>query len=143
MPAPGRKNAPESFSLHLPSEISAVENARAALLDYLRPFGISEQAANRIEVILEELVSNVARHSAHACTISMEARYAERTIHLVVEDDGEAFDPLAAPEHEGFTTLDDARLGGLGIPLVKRLSRSIEYRRAGNRNRISAVISAD
>ena len=45
MPAPGRKNAPESFLLKLPSVISAVEDSRTALLDYLRPFGISEQAA--------------------------------------------------------------------------------------------------
>lgn len=143
MPAPGRKDAPESFHLELPSVISAVEDARAALLDYLRPFGIGEQASNRIEVIVEELVSNVARHSAQACTIGIEARYADGMLHLVVEDDGEAFDPLAAPEHAGFTTLDEARLGGLGIPLVRRLSRSVEYRRAGNRNRISAVIAAD
>lgn len=143
MPAPGRKDAPERFLLKLPSTISAVEDSRAAFLDYLEPFGISEQAAYGIEVIIEELVSNVARHSAQARTIIIEARCTDRMIHLTVEDDGEAFDPLAAPEHAGFTTLDDARLGGLGIPLIKRLSRSVEYRRAGNRNRISAVILAD
>jgi anti-sigma regulatory factor (Ser/Thr protein kinase) len=47
---------------------------------------------------------------------------------------------LAVPEPARLSTLDDAVLGGQGIPLIKRLSKSVSYARTGAFNRISALI---
>jgi hypothetical protein len=41
-----------------------------------------------------------------------------------------------------FTDVASATLGGQGIPMIKRLSRSVSYDRVNEVNRISVVIAA-
>ena len=61
---------------------------------------------------------------------------------LSVADDGAAFDPLARPDPD--TTLDAAHrgIGGLGIFMAKKLSKTISYRRDGDENVVEATIDA-
>jgi serine/threonine-protein kinase RsbW len=134
-------NARQGFSVDLPLDVSAVETGRLALMAYLEPLGIEDRVINRLEVVLEELVSNVARHADAATRLTLSANAEQDGIHLCIEDDGAPFNPLDAPEHAGFDSLENAQLGGLGIPLIKRLTRSIEYERSGSLNRMRAVIA--
>jgi len=138
--ADGLANA--SFAITLPKGEAAVEHARLALLDYLEPFALDDRVINRIEVVLEELVSNVVRHAAEADTLSVAAERAGDAVTIAVEDNGKPFNPFAMSEHATFNTLDDAQLGGLGIPLIKRLSRSARYERVGDSNRVTLEIAA-
>lgn len=130
------------LSLKLPKALSSVEEGRLAVLAYLEPFGIESAVINRLEVILEELVSNVVRHSGEATYVGLSASLGEDGVCLCVEDDGTAFDPLSSDGHRSFDRIEDAQLGGLGIPLVKRLSRRLDYERVGEANRVRAVIAA-
>ncbi len=61
---------------------------------------------------------------------------------LIFEDNGPPFDPSEADEPDPFTSVENAPLGKQGIPLVKRLSRSIGYDRAGAINRVTAIVAA-
>jgi anti-sigma regulatory factor (Ser/Thr protein kinase) len=49
-------------------------------------------------------------------------------------DAGIPFDPTGAPEHTPAKTLAEAPLGGLGLPLIRRCSDWMSYRREGGRN---------
>ena len=53
---------------------------------------------------------------------------------LIVGDAGIPFDPTGAPEHTPAKTLAEAPLGGLGLPLIRRCSDWMSYRREGGRN---------
>jgi serine/threonine-protein kinase RsbW len=130
------------FTLSLAAEMSALEQFRLELLSYLAPFDLEERVINRVEVVLEEMVSNVVRHSHDADCLTIEAECADRAVRLAVEDNGEAFNPLDEPEPERFSTLEDAVVGGQGIPLIKRLSKSVSYDRVGTHNRVSALIAS-
>ena len=134
--------ARKGLVLRLPKELSAVEEGRLALLEYLQSLALDDRVINRVEVILEELVTNVVRHADEATHVRLSANPCDEGVRLCVEDDGAAFNPLQVDEIGPFDKLEDARLGGLGIPLVKRLSRSVEYDRIGSSNRICAVITA-
>jgi serine/threonine-protein kinase RsbW len=124
---------------------AAIQQSRAAVVKFLEPFGIFARTVNRVEVILEELVSNLVRHAEGVTTITVAAGYRGGVVDLVIEDDGAAFDPFTVPEPDRFTTLADAPLGGLGIPLVRKLSASSRYERVGSgpdaRNRVSVRIA--
>lgn len=117
-----------------------MEHVRLEVTGYLARFGLSDLVIHRIEVVLEELISNVVRHASGASRLWVAATCDDGALRLSVEDDGEAFDPLARPDPAPYTVLEDAIPGGQGIPLVKRLSRSISYARAGGRNRLCAMI---
>jgi serine/threonine-protein kinase RsbW len=136
-----RNGAQGAFSLELPVGLSAVEDCRIALLAYLRPFDIDQQALNRLEVVLEELLSNVARHSDGVDLLTIEADFADGAIWLAIEDNGAAFNPLDAPDPPPFTTLEEAKIGGQGVPLIRRLSNDATYERVGKNNRLTASIA--
>jgi serine/threonine-protein kinase RsbW len=137
----GPGQASEAFAITLPSGEASVEAGRLALIEYLEPLALDAKVLNRIEVVLEELVSNVVRHATQADLLSIAAQCRGDAVVLAVEDDGQPFNPLEAAEHAGFTSLDDAPLGGLGIPLIRRLSRSVRYDRIGTMNRLTVEIA--
>ena len=127
--------------LNLANQPAVVEESRLALLAYLEPFGVVDRTINRVEVVLEELLSNLIRHGQDVTAITILAGYRDGLIDLTVEDDGTEFDPLAKPDPDPFTSLADAPLGGLGIALVRRLTCSAHYERVGTRNRVSVTIT--
>ncbi len=131
----------EGISLKLARTPASIEEGRLAVLAYLAPFAIKDAVINRLEVVLEELTSNVVRHAQAATYVALSASLVEGGVRIGVEDDGAAFNPLTAQENPRFQSVEDASLGGLGIPLVKRLTRSLDYARLGNVNRIVAVIA--
>ena len=137
-PAPANKG----FCRKFPKAMSAVDDARLAVLDFLEPLALQDKVVNRLEVVLEELVTNVVRHADEATHVQVSASPSKEGLCLCVEDDGAAFNPLEHDGHTPFETLDDAQIGGLGIPLIKRLSQSVEYARVGDANQIRAVIAA-
>jgi serine/threonine-protein kinase RsbW len=124
---------------------SAIEQSRLAVVNFLEPLGIFARTMNRVEVVLEELVSNLVRHGKDVNLVTVAAGYRAGVVDLVVEDDGDAFDPFTVAEPDPLTSLAEAPLGGLGIPLVRRLSASARYDRVGSgsdaRNRVSVRIT--
>ncbi len=123
---------------------AAIQQSRLAVIRFLEPLGVLARTMNRVEVVLEELISNLVRHGKDVNVVTVAAGYRAGMVDLIVEDDGAAFDPFAYPEPEPFTNLPEAPLGGLGIPLVRRLTSSARYDRVGSgsaaRNRVSVRI---
>jgi len=130
------------FSIRLGNDISAVEEGRRALSAYLENFPLDPVVVNRIEVILEELVSNVARHAKCASYIAISADYTDSEIALLVEDDGDPYNPLERTAPAPYTDVASATLGGQGIPLINSLSRFVHYDRIGEANRVGVIVSA-
>ncbi|HEY6868993.1 MAG TPA: ATP-binding protein [Novosphingobium sp.] len=133
--------SPDAWSAVFPVALASVEEARLALQDFLRGSDIAERVLNRIEVVLEEVVSNVVRHGHGADRITLQAECTGGALHLTVGDNGPAFDPLATAEPAPFTTLGEATIGGQGIPLIKRLTQSAHYARDGAFNRLDLAFA--
>jgi anti-sigma regulatory factor (Ser/Thr protein kinase) len=128
-----------ALRLTLAAAMSAVETGRRAILDHLAPLALDERVINRIEVIFEELVGNLVRHGAvDSIALEIGARVGE--IELVFEDAGPEFNPLELTTPSRFTTLEEAEVGGLGIPLVRRLSRSLRYERVEEEPALNRVV---
>ena len=138
----GKADPAGALRIELPVGEPAIEQVRLAVLAYLEPFGPGDRVTNRVEVILEELVSNVVRHSAGATQVTVEAAMAGDSLELTIVDDGPAFDPTAAADPAGFTSLEAATPGGLGIAMVRRMSTLFAYSRADGRNRVTVCLAA-
>ena len=92
-------------------------------------------------IITDEVVSNIVRCShAKEFSISLD-RLDDGSIKMVFDDDGIAFDPtteVATPDVTA--SLEDRQIGGLGMFMVKKMSKSVAYRRADDRNVLTVVI---
>ena len=136
------------LTLRLENSLSSIEAGRLALIEHFAHARIDARVINRLEVVFEELVSNIVRHGGGSADVAIviEAELRDNEIRLAVEDDGPAFNPFDRPEPAPYTDLATAQPGGLGIPLVRRLTRFAEYARIGTAdrgaNRVSLGISA-
>jgi serine/threonine-protein kinase RsbW len=109
----------------------------------LRQRDVPDPQVERLELALHEVLANVLAHGGSAARaepirirIRIEVREKATTgeAHVKVRDAGIPFDPTGAPEHTPAKTLAEAQPGGLGLPLIRRCSDWMSYRREGDRN---------
>ncbi len=120
------------LELVLNNTIAAIEDGRSRMLDFPPVQALEAPVRHRLEVIFEELVANTIRHgfTEHSCQsihVSIEQR--PGAMEFIFEDDGRAFNPLEMPPPEPFSSIETARIGGLGIHLLARLSADLRYER--------------
>jgi serine/threonine-protein kinase RsbW len=94
----------------------------------------------------EELVTNVIKYAYGAASAEgREIRYAVRVaadhVGLALEDDGLPFDPVTSELPELPTRIEEARIGGLGLRVLRRTARSFDYLREGDRNRVEITFA--
>jgi serine/threonine-protein kinase RsbW len=63
-------------------------------------------------------------------------------LRIQLSDRGAAYDPLAADEPALPSKLKERKVGGLGVFLVRQLTRSVRYQREGEWNRIEFEVAA-
>ena len=114
-----------------------------ALTRFLREFwaeaALPPEAAHPFEIALEEIFINVATHGAPAgrsaqVEVSLQCEGEELT--LLIEDDGPAFNPLTLAAPNVHARLEERRVGGLGVHLVRHLMDAVSYERDGAWNRL-------
>jgi serine/threonine-protein kinase RsbW len=121
--------------LILNNTMAAIEDGRARMAAYLEPMSLSALIVNRIEVVFEEVISNIVRHGfsqGSDQTILVLVARRQDSLDLTFEDDGTPFNPLDAPKPEPLRSIETAKLGGLGISLVRKMSASLRYEPIGS-----------
>jgi serine/threonine-protein kinase RsbW len=93
------------------------------------------------ELVFEEITANIIAHGApdgHELEVCVTLEACDDSIVLTFEDNGVPFDPRNRADPLPQKSLDEARIGGYGLVLVRRAARSIEYlRTAEGRNRLT------
>ena len=85
--------------------------------------GFDPVQANRIELAVDEACSNIIDHAYTGTPgqivmeISGEQR---RQLTIILIDQGEPFDPEAVEKYVPCASLDDAKIGGLGLHLMRQ-----------------------
>ena len=99
--------------------------------------GLSAGTRGDLELVLEELVTNIFTHGygrEREGRIHVALRQSGADVDVTLCDRAPAFDPLARPAPVTPATLDATPIGGVGIALVRRLTRDGRYRRVAGRN---------
>jgi serine/threonine-protein kinase RsbW len=126
----------------LANDVREVRRINHALGDFLAEEGVPGRTIHHVRLVVEELVVNVVRYAYDdqaAHKIGLDVRTEARRVVITVEDDGRPFNPNDAPAPV-LRESAETRRGGLGIHLVKKLSRELTYTRTDNRNRVRATI---
>jgi anti-sigma regulatory factor (Ser/Thr protein kinase) len=135
-PSPGLKASDREAGrlfLALDDTLDAIEAGRVAIRAHIDPLGPGPMTTNRLEVVFEELISNIVRHGfepGRGQSILVAVAATAEVVELVVEDDGRPFDPTQAPAPPPFESLETARIGGLGVATVRRFASGLRYEAA-------------
>ena len=122
-----------------PAGISAaVEQAQG----WLEEVEVDARAAMHVALTLDELLTNAATHGGaggQAAQVRLDVGADRVAVEIV--DPAAAYDPREAPKPDFDASLEQRRIGGLGVHLVIKLSRDLAYSRDKDRNRTNYWIA--
>ena len=124
--------------------MGALREVRAFIESVCREAVIARHDTLRIALVAEELFTNSVKHGYggdSASRVWLTLQPDAGACRMIYEDAGPPYDPFGERVRPDLEAPLEARgVGGLGVLLVARFSRSHEYTRAGDRNRISLVL---
>ena len=108
--------------------------------------GLAPEVTFAADLCLQDAVGNViayafAKGAAHEIRVS--AGRVDRQLIVEVRDDGRAFDPLGAPTPTLAERLEDVRIGGLGVHLIRRFASGTRFVREDGHNRLVLTIGPE
>lgn len=129
----------------LPATLDSLEPLRLFAIEQARQSGAPEALIPRIELVLEEIMTNQVFHAYRDTPGDAEVgcMSAEDGFCMEFADWGPAFDPLKRPPPDLSKPLEERQIGGLGIHLVKNIADRLEYRREGDRNILKVCFKID
>lgn len=128
--------APERLTLR--SSLSELERLARWINDIARRAEPSAEQAFAIQLCLEEATANIVMYGGAPddASIDIEFTMVDGVVAVVIEDWARAFDPTQVPPRTKPLSLSDARVGGVGVHLIRNYSSDMRYERRGNRNRL-------
>ncbi len=117
------------------ANISTVTDFVNAILEEL---DCPMKAQLQIDVVIDELFSNIARYAyapgTGPATVRVETEEDPRAVILTFIDRGTPFDPLAAEDPDITAPAEERSIGGLGVFLVKKTMDDVRYERRDGQN---------
>ena len=99
--------------------------------------GMSKKMIFEMNLALDEMFTNIISYGykddkEHIIKVNINAENNE--LLMRIEDDGIPFNPVMAEEPDLECRIEDCRIGGLGIHLIKKLMDEVRYERVNDVN---------
>ena len=126
-------------SLSFPAKLNSIKPATEFLNKILEEAGCSQRDQNRLNIALDELMSNVARYAYAPGTegdikLSVDVKEDPKRVVLTLTDNGIPYDPLKKEDPDVTLSAEERDIGGLGIFIVKKFMDGITYNHINNQN---------
>jgi anti-sigma regulatory factor (Ser/Thr protein kinase) len=127
----------KKYAFKLKSNLSELDKLCQQLETFGRSLGLSKKCIFEINLALDELFTNIISYGfsdddEHVIKVTVTPQ--NETLCLCIEDDGVPFNPVEAQEPDLECSVEDCKIGGLGIHLIRNLMDEICYERCGEKN---------
>lgn len=132
----------DQLSLNLESSLESLGQIEQAVAAFGAEHEWAADLLFHVQLVLDELASNVINHgygaSGHDFQIIIESK--PQAVRIEVVDEARPFDPLQdAPQPTTDGSVEERKVGGLGVHIAKQLMDEMEYRRENGKNRLTLV----
>jgi len=131
-------------------ELKALIENYASLSEWLNniiaSFKINSKLINKINVCFEEIFVNIASYAyPKKETGNVKILLAKKDNEIIIkfEDEGFEYNPLQKEDPDITLSYDKRPIGGLGIFMVKEMSKKTEYERKDNKNILTITFDID
>ncbi len=124
------------FKIH--NDFKELKILNRSIRTFLSSINIPSKTIYNVDLILEEMITNIIKYGyddngKHKVEINL--NITSKHIRIRIIDDGKEFNPVLSPTPETDIPLEDMKIGGLGIYIVKNISKNnIKYKRYKDRN---------
>lgn len=109
------------------------ETVESFVKDFLERVTISPVRRHKLLVALDEIYSNLVNHS-DAVTLELTLEIKKDRIYVTFCDNGSPYNPLEQPEPDVEIPMEERKIGGLGIFLVKKIMDETAYEYKNGKN---------
>jgi sigma-B regulation protein RsbU (phosphoserine phosphatase) len=132
----------EALKLELSNQLPEVERLNVAFSEFAEKSNVPKRTVDQFKLVFDELLTNIVSHAYSddgKHTIFTDIRVFGDKIVATIADDGKFFNPLKYGRPLVEASIDERKVGGLGIHLVRNVMDEVRYRRAGETNVVSVV----
>lgn len=132
-----------SFEFTADNTFDSVAEGARQLEKFAEDYALPPRKAYQLDLIYEELMTNVVKYSysdsaPHRIKVLLDNRNDMLTFTII--HDGSDFNPWTQDDPDLTLPLEQRPEGGIGIMLVRKFSRSFDYRREDGKSFITVVI---
>jgi serine/threonine-protein kinase RsbW len=131
-----------SLKLRIENRLSELTTLSRQVERYGRAVGLPPKAVMETNLILEEVIINIIHNGFNDSErhwIDIHLDHHGNRLRITIEDDGVAFNPCSAEMPDTQCPLENRKIGGMGILLVRRLADQIRYRRVQGKNKLTVT----
>jgi len=125
------------YTLELKNNLSELDRLCQHCEEIGQTIGASEKSIFEMNLALDELFTNIISygfqdHQEH--TIKINISIEGDLLEIRIEDDGVPFNPTESKTPDFQCGIEECKIGGLGIHLIKKLMDEIQYQRVADKN---------
>jgi anti-sigma regulatory factor (Ser/Thr protein kinase) len=133
-------NMVDTLEIKLKNKVSELDGVNQTVSELGQRHGLASKVIHDLNLALEEILTNIISYGytdnrEHEIKVRLSAQPGE--VSVEIEDDGQPFNPLEAPEPDTTKPLEERMIGGLGIHLVRKLMDGVAYKREKERNHLT------
>lgn len=120
-----------------PAKIENLEPMQAYIEEEAKKQGFDNKKLNQLRLCCEEVLVNIINYAYQdkSGDIEIACRPKENnSLEIEIADWGFEFDPLKMQEPDINAPIEERKIGGLGVFLVRKLMDKVSYKREGGRN---------
>lgn len=110
-----------------------IEKVTAYVENEMNQYAIPPKAKMNFTICIDEILSNIIGYSG-CKEITVGISYNKKRMSMRFIDDGEEYDPRSAKDPDLTTPVEERKIGGLGIFMIKKMMDVVEYERQEDKN---------
>jgi anti-sigma regulatory factor (Ser/Thr protein kinase) len=139
------KEIVKRLSQNFPARLAAFDQIKALIEEFCTSAALGPEDRHKLTLIVEELFTNTVNHGFSGDSDSPVSLVLEEStdgIRLTYEDAAPAYNPFSASRRTDIeATINERRVGGLGVFLAIGLTRRADYSFVDGRNRIALTFA--
>ena len=130
----------QEYKFELKNDLSELKALHLHLNNWGEDIGLPADAIPRIIICLDELFTNIVSYGfdndlEHVIKFTLNGDSGLVTINI--EDTGIPFNPLEKVDPDFPENVESAKIGGLGIMIIRKLMDSVSYERKDGKNKLT------
>jgi sigma-B regulation protein RsbU (phosphoserine phosphatase) len=124
-------------SITLPNDVQEVPRLAEFIDEVCECLEFDMTLTMQLNLAIEEAVVNVMDYAYPVGTVgdvNIDVLADDEQVKFIISDSGTPFDPTAKDDVDTTLSVEERRIGGLGIHLVRQLMDTIEYARTDGKN---------
>jgi anti-sigma regulatory factor (Ser/Thr protein kinase) len=131
------KTMDDHLVIRITNNVSEIATVSQLFNDFITQHHIPKMISNAVDLALDEILNNIITYGyvdQNKHEIDIHISISDNHLQLLIEDDGREFNPLATSVADTGSTMEERKIGGLGIHLCRKTMDDIHYKYKNEKN---------